>query len=246
MARTAADPATGLRRSWQLFQSFRREQEDPNGTYALQAADTAALLGRYLPLAGAVAVDVGGGPGYTAEALRAAGARAFTFDPFVAELSLHGREPVDAVVADGRRLPLPDGALDLVCTLNALEHVPEPWDFLDELVRVVRPGGTVFVGVTNWLGPWGGHETSPWHYLGGERAARRYAVRHGAPPKNRYGTSLFPVGVGQVLAWARNHRGVHVTDAFPRYYPRWCRPLVHVPGVREVATWNLALVLERR
>lgn len=243
---TPAAHPDGVRRSWAIFQAMRREQTDPNGAYGFLADDTARMLSRYVALPGATAIDVGGGPGYTAEALRAAGASAFTVDPFVEELSLHGRTPVDAVVGDGLRLPLADGSVDLVCTLNALEHVPTPWTFLDELVRVARRGGTVFVGVTNWLSPWGGHETSPWHYLGGERAARRYEARHGMPAKNRYGSSLFPVGIGEILRWADRSPQVRVVDAFPRYYPRWCRPIVHLPGVREVVTWNLGLVLERR
>ena len=236
----------GIGRSWQIFQAMRREQTDPRGTYTFLAADVARQLSRYAPLAGATVADIGGGPGYTAEALRQAGAHAFTIDPFEDELSLHGRTPVGAVAGDGLRLPLADGSLDLVVTLNALEHVPDPWAFLTELVRVARPGGTVFVGVTNWLSPWGGHETSPWHYLGGERAARRYEARTGQPPKNRYARSLFPVGIGSILAWAEHNPDVDVVDAFPRYYPRWCRALVRIPGIREVATWNLALVMERR
>lgn len=243
---TPAPHPSGVRRSWEIFQAMRREQADPNGAYAFLATDTARMLSRYVDLAGATAIDVGGGPGYTAEALRSAGAAAFTVDPFIEELSLHGRTPHDAVVGDGLCLPVADGSLDLVCTLNALEHVATPWVFLDELVRVTRRGGTVFVGVTNWLSPWGGHETSPWHYLGGERAARRYEARRGTAPKNRYGTSLFPVGIGEILRWAHRAPQVRVVDAFPRYYPRWCRPLVHLPGIREVVTWNLGLVLERR
>lgn len=234
-----------LRRSWRLLRAFRHEQSDPRSAYETLAADTADLLSGYRTLRGSVAVDVGGGPGYTAEALRAVGAHAITVDPFEEELSLHGRRPQDAVVADGLRLPFADGSLDITVTVNALEHVGAPWAFLDELVRVTRPGGIVFVGLTNWLSPWGGHETSPWHYLGGERAAHRYERRTGHPPKNRYGTSLHPVGVGQVLHWATDEPRVTVIDAFPRYYPSWCRRLVQVPGVREVATWNLALVLER-
>lgn len=242
----ATDVAPGLARSWRLLRAFRHEQDDPEATYGLLAADTVALLARYRSLVGTTVVDVGGGPGYTAEALRAAGALAYTVDPFESELHLHDRTPTGAVVGDGLRLPFPDAALDVSCTLNALEHVASPWAFLDELVRVVRPGGLVFVGVTNWLSPWGGHETSPWHYLGGERAARRYQARTGEPPKNRYGTTLHPIGVGEILAWAHGTPSVAVLDAFPRYYPRWCRPLVRVPGLREVATWNLALALERR
>ena len=246
MTSTGTRAPGGVGRSWGLFQAFRREQQHPASTYALLADDTVALLRRYRDLAGLVAVDVGGGPGYTAEALRAAGAQAFTLDPFEDELSLHGRTPSHALVGDGLHLPLGSASVDLCCTLNALEHVPEPWSFLAELVRVTRPGGLVFVGVTNWLSPWGGHETSPWHYLGGHRAAQRYEARTGHPPKNRYEESLFRIGVGETLAWARSCPQVRVLDAFPRYYPRWCRPLVRVPGLREVATWNLALVMERR
>lgn len=236
----------GIARSWAILSAMRREQSDPVAAYSLLGEDTADLLAERCDLVGARIADVGGGPGYVAEALRARGARAVTVDADLEELSLHGRTPVDAVVADGRRLPFSDGALDVACTLNALEHVADPWGFLAELVRVVRPGGIVFVGVTNWLSPWGGHETSPWHYLGGERAARRYRARTGVEAKNRFGTSLFPVRIGDLLAWAERRDDVVLVDAFPRYYPRWCRPLVRVPGVREVATWNLALVLERR
>ncbi len=242
----AGRSARTIARSVGLLRAFRHEQTDPVATYSLLASDAVEVLSEYRSLAGQVAVDVGGGPGYTAEALRAAGAQAFTIDPFIEELGLHGRQPVGAVVGDGLALPLPDGSVDLTCTLNALEHVGDPWAFLAELVRVTRPGGLVFVGVTNWLSPWGGHETSPWHYFGGTRAARRYEARTGRPPKNLYGTSLHRVGVGETLAWARQRPDVAVLDAFPRYYPSWCRPLVRVPGLREVATWNLALVLERR
>ncbi|MCU1452082.1 MAG: Methyltransferase type 11 [Acidimicrobiales bacterium] len=236
---------TGIRRSVELLEAFRREQVDPDATYARLAADSVELLSRYTSLDQRVALDVGGGPGYTAAALRAAGAHAFTVDPSADELRLHGRQPEGALVGDGRALPVRTGSVDVCCSFNTLEHVRAPWAFLDELVRITRSGGVVFVCVTNWLSPWGGHETSPWHYLGGERAASRYARRTGLPPKNRYGESLFEIGVGEVLQWAERHPGVALRDAFPRYYPSWCRPLVRLPGVREVATWNLALVLDR-
>lgn len=237
---------TGLRRSLRLLRAFRHEQSDPISTYAELGRDAATQLRRYTPLRGRSVLDIGGGPGYTAEALRAEGAVAFTADPSLDELGLHGRTPRHAVVADGTCLPLADGGVDVCCSFNTLEHVEEPWAFLDELVRVTRPGGVLFVGVTNWLSPWGGHETSPWHYLGGGRAADRYERRTGTAPKNRFGHSLFKVHVRDVLAWARSNENVELREAFPRYYPDWCRWLVQVPGVREVATWNLGLILDRR
>ena len=63
------------------------------------------------------------------------------------------------------------------------------------MLRVTRPGGIAFISYTSWYGPWGGHETAPWHFLGGARARRRYAARHGHEPKNKYGESLFEVTV---------------------------------------------------
>ncbi|MEO6989843.1 MAG: class I SAM-dependent methyltransferase [Aquihabitans sp.] len=236
----------GLARSWGLLGAFRREQADPVGTYTLMGVDAARTISRFHAVAGATIVDVGGGPGFTAEALRHMGAHAFTVDPFLEELHLHDRSPVGALVGDGLHLPIGTASVDVCCSFNAVEHVADPWAFLDEVVRVVRPGGLVFIGVTNWLSPWGGHETSPWHYLGGHRAARRYEARRGRPPKNEFGRSLFRVDVAELLEWSKRSPTVDLVDAFPRYYPQWCRNLVKVPGVREVVTWNLGLALEKR
>ena len=96
-----------------------------------------------------------------------------------------------------------------------------------------------------WFGPHGGHETAPWHYLGGRRARRRYRRRHGQEPKNRYGESLFPVTVVGGLRWARSQTAGDVVHLTPRYNPWWSRWLLHVPLLREVVTWNLVIVLRK-
>src|SRR6202035_3146202 len=109
--------------------------------------------------------------------------------------------PRDRARAVGRAppLPLPSGAVDVCFSSNVLEHVPDWRAMMAEMVRVTRPEGIVFVAFTNWLSPWGGHETSPWHYAGGEWAAARYTRRHGRAPKNRFGRSLYPVSVAAAL-----------------------------------------------
>jgi SAM-dependent methyltransferase len=138
------------------------------------------------------------------------------------------------------------GSVDVCFSSNVLEHVPDPRGMAEEMVRVTRRGGTIFLSYTNWLSPWGGHETSPWHYLGGRRARRRYVRRHGHEPKNRYGESLFAVSVADGLRWARTQTGADVVHVVPRYNPWWSRWLLFVPVVREVVTWNLVLVLRKR
>ncbi len=52
---------------------------------------------------------------------------------------------------DGRTLPYDDASFDSVGALNVLEHVEEPEAFLDDLVRVVKPGGKVVVSSPNFF-----------------------------------------------------------------------------------------------
>lgn len=239
-------PAEGLRRSVALFRAFRVEQSDPDRFYGELAADSARQVGQFADLAGATVLDVGGGPGYFASAFRAAGATYLAVDASLGELSAREAPGPTTVLGSGLALPVRDDAVDVCYSSNVLEHVADPTGMLAEMLRVTRPGGTVFVSYTLWLSPWGGHETSPWHYVGGAYAARRYERRHGHQPKNVYGTSLFPLSAGAVLRWARRQREADMVAAFPRYHPRWAHWVMAVPGIRELLSWNLVIVLRVR
>lgn len=235
-----------LARSVALFRAFRTEQADPAGFYGALAHDSVRQLSALTELSGAVILDVGGGPGYFEDAFRNAGAEYLAIDADAGELSAAGTPGPHTILGSGMELPVRNAAVDLCYSSNVLEHVRRPWQMADEMVRVTRPGGYVFLSFTLWYGPWGGHETAPWHYLGGTRAADRYARRRGHLPKNVFGESLFRVTAAEALAWARGCRDADLVDAFPRYLPAWAHGLARVPGLREVALWNLALVLRRR
>ena len=239
-----------LARSIRLFRAFGKEQTDRDHFYGLLAEDTVAQLRSYagaagVPVAGATVVDVGGGAGYLTDALRSAGARVLCVDVDAGEMAGRGELPAGAVLGSALDLPLRDASVDICLSSNVLEHVADPQRMADEMVRVTRRGGLVYLSYTNWLSPHGGHETSPWHYLGGDRAARRYERRTGRRPKNRYGATLYPISVAWGLRWASRHPDVEVLAVTPRYHPRWACWVVAVPGLREVATWNLLLVLRR-
>ena len=234
-----------LARSARLVRAFRTEQVSPAGYYTLLASDTVGQLSQYADLEGRVVADIGGGPGFFVRELRRAGARSFCVDTDTGEMAALGRPESGSIAGSALLLPLATGAVDVCFSSNVVEHVGEWRTMLAEMVRVTRPGGVIFVAFTNWLSPWGGHETSPWHYLGGERAAARYQRKYGKPPKNRYRSSLHPVSVADALAWARSADGAVLIDAVPRYLPGWTRPLLRVPVLREFGTWNLLLVLRR-
>jgi SAM-dependent methyltransferase len=234
-----------LGRSVRLLRAFRLEQTDPDLFYGMLARDTVSQLASYISLENATVADVGSGAGFFTQALAAAGARTVGVECDAGEMTAHGPPPPGSVLGSALALPFGTGTVDICFSSNVLEHVSDPWRMADEMVRVTRPGGIVYLSFTNWLSPWGGHETSPWHYLGGDRAAERYTRRYGKAPKNRFGEGLFAVSVRGALDWARACTDADLVDALPRYHPRWAKAIVGVPGLREIATWNLVLVLRK-
>lgn len=253
----------GLGRSIRLAWAFRLEQTDPDFFYRTQATDAVAQVGRYMPLTGRLVLDVGGGGGYFTAAFNEAGANAVLIEPMagstppgpVPDDDIRARHaaairpgrlaPGRAVAGDGYRLPVASGVADLTFSSNVWEHVADTGAAMNELVRVTRPGGLIYLSFTTWYSLWGGHETAPWHFLGGERAARRYERRNGRPPGNRFGQSLFARHAGRTLRDLQDRPDVVIVDARPRYWPEWLRWLVKVPGLREFAMWNLLVVLRR-
>lgn len=235
-----------LGRSVRLFREFRHEQRDPARFYTAIADDSVRQLSQHVDLRGRLLLDVGGGPGYFRDAFAGAGATYLALDSDVGELAGTGEVREGSVLGSGMALPFRTGSFDVCYSSNVLEHVADPWRMAEEMLRVTRPGGVAFISYTVWYGPWGGHETAPWHYLGGSYARRRYRKSHGHEPKNRYGESLFPVTVRAGLRWAARQDGVDVLAVMPRYNPRWSWWLLRVPLLREVVTWNLVLVLRKR
>ena len=236
-----------LARSVRLLSEFRHEQSDPARFYGALAADTAAMVNDLWGVrARGTLIDVGGGPGYFATAFTDAGWRYIGVEPDPQEMHAAGHSrsggPGSFVRASGLALPFADHSVDLCLSSNVAEHVARPWQLGAEMLRVIRPGGLAVLSYTVWLGPFGGHETGLWHYLGGARAAARYERRHGHPPKNNYGSSLFDISAADGLRWA-DTTGALVA-VFPRYHPRWAWWLTSVPGVREFLVSNLVIVLQ--
>jgi SAM-dependent methyltransferase len=239
-------PVRGIARSVYLLRLFRLEQTQPEVFYRGVADDAADQLASYTDLAGQTIIDVGGGAGYFTAVFRSRGAHCFLFEPDGSELAGGGEDTQPAVLADGYWLPVADRGADICFSSNVLEHVDDPAGFIDEMIRVTRPGGLIYISFTNWHSPWGGHEMSPWHLLGAGYAARRYVRRYGRAPKHEVGRNLYRIHVGQVLRMMRARGDVEVLAALPRYYPRWCAFVVRLPGIRELLTWNLLMIVRRK
>jgi len=239
-----------LARSTRLLAQFRFEQSNPGRFYGALASDTESMVADLWQASqssdhrGCTVVDVGGGPGYFAQAFTDAGWNYVGVEPDPTEMhAAHAVRggPGAFVRASGLALPFADHSVDVCLSSNVAEHVSRPWQLGAEMLRVTRPGGLAILSYTVWLGPFGGHETGLWHYLGGSRAAERYARRHHRRPKNDYGSSLFAVSAADGLRWAASTGAL--VAAFPRYHPRWAWWLTSLPGVREFLVSNLVVVL---
>ena len=228
-----------------LMWRFARHRDDAE-FYRLQAVDAIRWLRQQgVPFnPGFTALDLGAGHGVFGRELQHLGARVTYADEqsfLMPELQGAPFRTVNLDQDDFTGL----GQFDLVICSNVLEHLSQPERFLAQGQELLTPDGFLYLSWTNWLSPWGGHEFSPWHYLGTslgpalyDRLSRRQRFHH--PYRN-----LFPTYIGQVLAFLRHRSQLEVVAAAPRYYTEFPF-LVACPGLREFLTWNCGLLLRRR
>jgi SAM-dependent methyltransferase len=213
--------------------------------YALQAEDAIAWLTRQGVRIGPPTrvLDLGCGSGVFGLALQQAGCEVRFAD---AENWLPKDTPgtdfvkIDIDTEDPGRL----GRFDLVVCSNVLEHLRHPARLIASLGSLLRPGGRVYLSWTNWLSPWGGHDFSPFHYLGprlGPKLFDRFVRR---PRALKPYENLFPTHVGRTLRWIRAQPDLRLLRAAPRYYTE-LGFLMRLPVLREFLAWNCALLLER-
>jgi SAM-dependent methyltransferase len=228
-----------------LYRLWQNEVEDPAPFYTELAKDTVADLDRrHGPLRGQRILDLGCGPGFYTRAFRQAGADCVPVDAALEELTLAGDPPEGYVLADAGDLPFEDGSVDGAFCSNLLEHAGNTAAIVGEIERVLKPGGWGYISWTNWYSPWGGHDMTPYHFLGPERGPRLYERRNGPPRKNRYGEALFAVHVGPTIRLVASYPGLEIERVEPRYWPRLAF-ITRVPGVREVLTWNCVIRVRR-
>jgi ubiquinone/menaquinone biosynthesis C-methylase UbiE len=111
------------------------------------------VLARMPVESGDTVLDLGSGSGYAARALREAGGagRAVGLDGAPAMVE-NAREytddpAVEFLVGDFDALPFVDDAFDHCFSMEAFYYAPDPLRTLEELARVLEPGGTFFCAV---------------------------------------------------------------------------------------------------
>jgi SAM-dependent methyltransferase len=209
----------------------------------------------YVTIADRIAAEVDGpvldwgcGVGQVTDLLRRRGVEVTPFDyrPALPGNGLHPLEAFPDIEAhmspDPVRLPFGDGAFAAVLSLGVLEHVERPDDSLEELRRVLRPGGTFYLyklpNRLSWL-EWVARRLGLYHHGAEEHerlydagGARRLVETHGFTIQELRRANMLPL----TLTWP-GRRTARVLWALNRV-------LARVPGLNLLAT-NLELIATR-
>jgi len=168
----------------------------------------AAYLALVPFVAGARVLEAGCGDGYGAAMLARTAERvlAVDVDPAAAAHVARAYAEVEVLRADLERLPLADGSVEVVATLQVIEHLHDQAAFLAECARVLRPAGTLLVTTPNRLTFSPGRDTplNPFHTreLSAEELAELLAPHFVV-------TRLGGVHHGGALRrWERRHGGI--------------------------------------
>lgn len=126
-------------------------------------------LNREVPLRGRKLLDIGSGYGTNlATCIADFGADGYGVEPsgvgfgegFAASRKLfaaNGLDPERIINSTGESLPFPDESFDVVYSANVLEHTQNPEQVLREALRVLRPGGQLYMEMPNFLSYFEGH-----------------------------------------------------------------------------------------
>ncbi len=120
-------------------------------------ADFVKRTGR--PVAGLSILDAGSGNGDMSICFSRAGAKIIGVDVEEDLVAIARARSVDQQVApefilyDGGRLPAEDDVFDAALSVSVLEHVTDPVNYLQEILRTVKPDGCLYLAFPNRLWP---------------------------------------------------------------------------------------------
>lgn len=128
---------------------YRLNYEQPRNRHELTLSLRRADCLRLVPETTGLVLDLGCGPGAMTVPLVQRGLRTVSAD-FAVKMAVQAGShverlgsPARSVAADAMCLPFRDATFSVVVTTGVLEYVPSLETALDEIARVLEPGGTV-------------------------------------------------------------------------------------------------------
>lgn len=109
------------------------------------------------------ALDIGAAAGGNTRVLEAAGWHSTALEYSATGVELALARGLTVIQGDARKIPFEDDHFGLVVAFDVLEHIEEDQQVVDEIARVVRPGGLVLIAVPADPRLWSEHDADVGH-----------------------------------------------------------------------------------
>ncbi len=163
-----------------------RADNEMAGVIGSGACDELAEMG--IAIAGKQVLDLGAGLGGLSVELARRGAHVIGLEPGagwcrIASSRLKEIGSGAMIAAVGEAIPLASRSVDVIVSLQVLEHVQSPGRVIQEAFRVLRPGGYFYFAYENYLSFWEPHYRVAWLPLLPKQLGAAYLRWRGKNPQ---------------------------------------------------------------
>ena len=145
-----------------VSQFFSRHADRFPGEVSIDDGRVLAIAASVRPGHRVVEVGCGKGRFLTAVLAHQPDVRCTGVDPSPG-LSRHLPPEIEAIAGTLESIPLPDDAFDVAFSVEAIQHSANPERAVEELIRIVRPGGRVII-IDKQRAQWGRLDCLPWEH----------------------------------------------------------------------------------
>lgn len=213
----------------------------------------------YISLKGKILLDVGCGSGnksifYAKKANRVIGIdtnQKLVKDASRFAESLGLADKAQFLVGDASSLPFSKNTFDLIISNDAMEHLSEPFNFLNECSRVVKNKGFICINFgPPWLSPFAGHigKEFPWtHLLFSEKVVKNMLIKQGKWSLQDREKPLYSnVNKITIRKFKKMLRKADLKIRLFRLWSRWyVLPLLIFPFIGEFFTAQVIAILQK-
>lgn len=109
------------------------------------------------------AIDIGAAAGRNTSVLEDLGWQAFALEYDSSGAEMAKDRGINVVRGDATQLPIPDAQFDLAMSYDVLEHIKDDAGVVNEMMRVLKPGGCVLIAVPADPKLWSEHDDAVSH-----------------------------------------------------------------------------------
>lgn len=189
-----------------------------------KASKIATVVSTYKDISKARVLDIGTGSGHIAEELAKLCKEVVSVD-VVDERKV--KKGYKFVLAKDEKLPFTAESFDIVISNHVVEHIPNQQGHIQEVFRVVKPAGAVYLATPNKLWLRDPHYKLPFISWLPRWASSKY-LRVFTPEAE---WDIYPLSHKTLHRWVKSNKGAALYNALPN--------LVKNPNAKNLDTWDI-------